>query len=694
MRRRAVCSLLLIAGLCCAAPGAAARQESGSRQTEAEVRQLRDEIARLEQIASPAGQEARHRGIIDDKRIRLHALLQKQRDELTAYRAQVQSLAPASDLRGIEQDIEVKRAEMEAIKSLLRAAPAVPVDSSARTADPAPQPDEPSVRADGERPRSVRPDTPGRSADATPRRGVSSGGGRSPQTDAGDEGDGEPAGGGAITMPEGIGTARAVSDAASNDETARRCSATSLSPYESAICDLADEVAEQKATRPGATVSLTAGLDEFLSLLTAKLIGREERAKFLLEAEETRTDKQVGAGPSASGSTSLVVKGSAPAALGFAVENGALLRGVSGTTVTFRGNPLGLAGLLSGKGYDDLTRDDDPFTRLLGKTSFSFSFDTSRGREPGVFTADAQQLSAYSARIEFVNERDPRHPKHQEAWERFFAKEGIDFTRTIASTYRTLRELRGFTGEERAAGIPREVRFKDAALQAWYEETRQRVAEAEAGSVEAVIRSQLEKIPAANLLSAETRAALGNFAGGFSAYLNARESVLDEIAKAPIIAFEYTNNREVNAPDTSNFRFIAEKGVFGGKGDLTANASLTIFNSRPAAGTERVRDFQFAGQFDVPFRLRDLPGFVFSFAGKYERVMADATALDGTVLPGTRGDIAVGQLKLEIPFLPGMRLPLSLTFANRTELVRESEVRGNFGFTFDMDKILARFKPF
>jgi hypothetical protein len=524
--------------------------------------------------------------------------------------------------------------------------------------------------------------------------GVSSAGGLRPQEDAGDEGDGGPAGGGAISMPEGIGTARAVSDAASNDETEGRCATAGLSPYESAICDLAENVAEEKGQRPRATVSLTANLDEFLSILTAKLIGREERAKFLLEAEEARTDKQVGAGPSASGSTSLVVKGSAPTVLGFAVENGALLRSASGTTVTFRGNPLGIAGLLTGKGYDEVLRHDDAFTQFLGKTSFSFSFDTSRGREPGVFTADAQQLSAYAVRIEFVNERDPRHPRHQEAWERFFAKQGIDFTRTIAATYTALRERRGFTTAERNAGIPREIRFKDPALQAWYEETRNLVADAAPGSVEAVIRSQLEKVPAGNQLGAETRAMLGNFAGSFKAYLDARESVLDEVAKAPVIAFEYTNNREVNAPDTSNFRFIAEKGIFGGKADLTANGSLTIFNSRPAAGTERVRDFQFAGQLDMPFKVKNVGSFVFSFAGKYERLMGDATALDGTVLPGTKGDIAVGQFKLEVPFIGGLRLPLSVTIANRTELVRETEVRGNFGFTFDMDKILARFKPF
>jgi len=42
----------------------------------------------------------------------------------------------------------------------------------------------------------------------------------------------------------------------------------------------------------------------------------------------------------------------------------------------------------------------------------------------------------------------------------------------------------------------------------------------------------------------------------------------------------------------------------------------------------------------------------------------------------------------------GLKIPFSLTFANRTELVREKEVRANFGFTFDLDTIFAKFKPF
>jgi hypothetical protein len=53
-----------------------------------------------------------------------------------------------------------------------------------------------------------------------------------------------------------------------------------------------------------------------------------------------------------------------------------------------------------------------------------------------------------------------------------------------------------------------------------------------------------------------------------------------------------------------------------------------------------------------------------------------------------------GQLKLNLPiprvlWLTGVEIPISLTVANRTELVDESEVRGLVGFTIDTSQLLA-----
>ena len=135
--------------------------------------------------------------------------------------------------------------------------------------------------------------------------------------------------------------------------------------------------------------------------------------------ESARTDKQVGSGASVSGSTNLVSKGSLPTVLGFAVENGALTRSVSGTTITFQGSPVGILNALESKGYVEGYKDDAgvPFLQFLRRTAFSVSFDTSRdaptptssttgasgtagtSAPANPFTASSKQLSEYSFRL-------------------------------------------------------------------------------------------------------------------------------------------------------------------------------------------------------------------------------------------------------------------------------------------------------
>ncbi len=75
-------------------------------------------------------------------------------------------------------------------------------------------------------------------------------------------------------------------------------------------------------------------------------------------------------------------------------------------------------------------------------------------------------------------------------------------------------------------------------------------------------------------------------------------------------------------------------------------------------------------------------------------MLEDEAAASGMVLK-VKGDIATGQIKVIIPVNnSGFKIPISVSFANRTELVKEKEVRGNFGFTFDFDPLFAKFNPF
>lgn len=385
--------------------------------------------------------------------------------------------------------------------------------------------------------------------------------------------------------------------------------------------------------------------------------------------------------------------------LSWAVEHGAAVASRDGTSVTFRFNPVGAAEALAGQGYiTGFNRSEDqPFVHsFLRNTSLGFTFDTTRGTDPPTLIGSKQQLSAFSFRYQFINQRDPRQARYRKLWDAFIEQQGIDFTK--AQTDRLI-EL------ETATAGPA---FRSATLQKWLDQTNAALAgtaivatplnmPAAVEEVRAIIKQRLDVLPVTELQKdPAVISSLSGFVAAYGPYIKRKKEILDEIAKGTLVTFEYTNFREPNAPDLSNFRFIVEKGTLGGL-DFTANASLTFYNKRPIGlDVKRLRDFSFAAQLDK--KLEDVMGLgnsTLSFAGKFERVSGNVVALDGTVLPNTKGDIAVGQLKLTIPIKDtGIKIPFSITFANRTELVREREVRGNFGFTLDFDTLFARFKPF
>lgn len=468
------------------------------------------------------------------------------------------------------------------------------------------------------------------------------------------------------------------------------------------ICGAARDVVDQNSM-----FDLENSQGNILTILIAKLLKTKENGEsyssFVTSAQDNRVDQQIGAGPASNSSTSLVSKGGIPYLFSFAVENGAAEQFQNDTAVTFRFNPAGVLNMFANKGFitgfqesETDSVKSDPVMKFLRKTSIGLTFDTSRGDTPGIFTGNRQQLSQVQARFEFVNERDPRHKKYLVDWEKFVANEGVILADAISKvTVATTNYGDPATGDD-------DIAFKDPPLQAWLLQTQDKINEIDDGlarvekinAIAKVISEQADQLPI-DLVSEETVNAITEFAQKNQTYIEKKNDLFDTIAKGKVFTLDYTNKREVNAPDTSTFNFIASTGT-GSRVDLTANGSLTLFHSLPAATLlvpkpGRVRDFQFAGQVTVPLK----SGFDFWFSGRYERLLEDATTFLGTTMPGTKGDIAVGQFGLNLPISGlGVKFPVSFTFANRTELVKEKEIRGNFGFTFNWDTLFSRIKPF
>jgi hypothetical protein len=475
-------------------------------------------------------------------------------------------------------------------------------------------------------------------------------------------------------------------------------------PYsrlELALCSAARDVVGGNST-----FDLENSQGNILTILIAKLLKTKENGEsyssFVTDSQDNRVDQQIGAGPTSNSSTSLVSKGGIPYLFAFAVENGAVEQFQKDTELTFRFNPAGVINMFANNGFITGLQgtENDPVLKFLRKTSIGLTFDTSRGDTPGTFTGNRQQLSQVQARVEFVNERDPRHKKYMVDWEKLVADEGVKLAEAIA----TVTEHTTDYNDPRSG--QRDIAFKDPPLQAWLLKTQEKVAAVDTdlvgveriNAIAKVISEEADQLPI-DLVSKETVDAITAFAEKSKTYIDKKNELFDKIAKGKIYTLDYSNRREVNAPDTSTFNFIAATGT-GNRIGLTVNGSFTFFHQRPAALSltsprpGRFRDFQFAGQIDIPFTVGETQ-FDFWFSGRYERLLEDATTFAGTAIPGTKGDIAFGQFGLNIP-IPGLgiKFPVSFTFANRTELVKEKEIRGNFGFTFNWDTLFSKLKPF
>ncbi len=183
------------------------------------------------------------------------------------------------------------------------------------------------------------------------------------------------------------------------------------------------------------------------------------------------------------------------------------------------------------------------------------------------------------------------------------------------------------------------------------------------------------------------------------AFDKARVGVFQAMQKRPLVAFEYINARTHGLPDRSTLRLISE-GQWGPRLDLTANVAVTLQQAgsvllpepRSVGGT---RDFQAAAQLDLPLgtvekRVAAGTGIGTPVIGvaylSQKLTKRAAVSFAGNTFTVDPGWIHVIQAKVTVPVKgSGVKMPLSVSYANRTELLKEKDLRGHIGLTFDMD---------
>jgi hypothetical protein len=425
--------------------------------------------------------------------------------------------------------------------------------------------------------------------------------------------------------------------------------------------------------------------------------------------ERARLDEQIGANAVSSGTTNLVSRPSTPTLLGLAVETGGLTESISGSVATFRGNADGLLRAAAGAPIYCL---GCPGTRGLKNVTFSLSYDLSRTASKEVKPAGPattstpapstfllpesnRQLSSFSARYDIYNPRDVRSKEYQEAWKDWFLKKRAELTKAAGELIGSLEAIL-----DPIAKDPRYIR--------WRASFHDELMTATQADILDIVRRYMDELVllARSVPDFDRKVALAQ--ASYARYAFAYEDAIRELNGKAQFTFEYTYALPQNQPIVHNFRLVAGFNPHGGKGLLTANLAATIYGTvATSARYGRLRDLQAAAQFDRPLGGLITHPAVLTLAGYYQYQfdpsvinigpgsLAPGTSIslpkDAAVLLGSKGSMAIVQAKVTIKMKDtGVKIPIGISWSNRTELIKATDVRGHVGLTYDLDSLLTR----
>lgn len=406
--------------------------------------------------------------------------------------------------------------------------------------------------------------------------------------------------------------------------------------------------------------------------------------------------------PAASGGTSAVSSAVGPALLGAAIEYGGVLQESSGTMTTLRANALGLSRLIAGvQQFPYCAALDqqacDPWSRWLRRVSTTVSFEQKASSASPTSTAaplsadllgQDYRVAAWGLRAELTGAGRFDDPGYLRAWTSAMSQlRGRDAPAAVTAAVSGLFEGKNLD-----------------VYSEWREEALVRLRAKTADAFGREFERQLHVL-ADRLLDADPTFAtrLVTAVRAFENYFMIRDDLL-MAAQVHKAAVEFTHRTSMGQPATSNLRFVFTHQPSNAPLVLTLNVAATVYDTAPS-GHGALRDLQLAGQLDR--QLGSLPNLgpaVLSLAGYVQWMEDDALldprealaagapgltlAPDGMSLPNTAGSIVMLQGKVTIPFNDIVKVPLSVTWSNRRELIPDGHtMRGQVGLAIDLDGV-------
>ncbi len=423
-----------------------------------------------------------------------------------------------------------------------------------------------------------------------------------------------------------------------------------------------------------------------------------------------------------------VPRGAVAQSLSVATEYGALTQSVSGQVVTIQGNAAGLPSALvrnnifpycvGNERYNHNYCVSSSLLSILRRLSFSASFDASRDTQtlsgmgagsttpaggttssgavqPVTFTGKKRELTSFSARLELWDTRDATSKKFQDAV-------GSKVGQSMDASSGALQ-----TAGDALLKVTSEPWYVD-----WYGRSLALVRSA--GRDRRKLGDALKEA----LMDFSTRATgvitpdvVRAAQQAYNRFFADQDDLIDSLAKSSVLAIEYTDSRPLGQAPVNNMRLIVDKS-FSTQAKFVANGAVDFYGSVPqTAGLSRLRDVQAGVEIDYgilggksivgPATLSGSAYYQYQHSAVLLNV--DATSpLPGITFNGLpsnattvfaqTGSIWLAQAKLSI--VPGgksTKIPISVTYSNRTELINKPDWRAQIGVSYDFDALMSLF---
>ena len=465
------------------------------------------------------------------------------------------------------------------------------------------------------------------------------------------------------------------------------------------------------------------------------LVAQAEKAAI---AQVKTYAQQEGSNSGSGGSTSLTAKGLSSKILSIATEYGALTQSTSQQTTTASGSFGGVPAALHHQGYfsECTTRIlamtpclRSGFLDQMSRISYSISFPA--GATSSTTVATPMGTATGTAQAVTTTSQDNSVSAFGLKW--VIIQAPLSQT-AVTAALKTIGQDPSLSVVGKASAALFDMEANSPAYQAWLS------AEADAltalAALDASGQSTLDqwKTLGTALVSAmdgvaahpdgTVSSSLGSNAASlavaYNKYLGAEElaTLTQRLAQPPILSVEYDDNRPTGQPSNSVVRAIFQKTVsMKDKSKVpivivTVNGAVSFYNSNQSdvPGAGYLRDVQVAGEvghdFSVNSSLTGQLNFTLSTAGYFQYQSSPSilnvtpgAPVDGVTFVGlsstatkafaNTGNLGLWQLKVTTGSGSAVKVPLSVTYSNKTELIAKPTWKAQIGVSYDFDSLFG-----